>query len=190
MFFSERRTKGLNGFFTFITKIGEHISYVLALILLLFVRFRKALMIPILGLLVGILSLGLKGAFLQARPFDYFNKHGTWNQIETVEGIVLLTGPSSFPSGHTMSAFALFSFLALSLNKGRILNFGLGIVALLIGISRIYLVQHFLVDVLAGAFCGLLIGGFCYGLQALLVKPFNGVLNNRILRSKSKEMQV
>ena len=58
----------------------------------------------------------------------------------------------SFPSGHTVSAFALFAFFAfLSKNK---YGFIWLIFAVLTAFSRIYLCQHFLIDTFAGSVIG------------------------------------
>jgi membrane-associated phospholipid phosphatase len=61
----------------------------------------------------------------------------------------------SFPSGHTMAAFGFFSMLSYLSGK-RILGGVFFLVAFLIGFSRIYLLQHFGVDVLAGSILGVI----------------------------------
>lgn len=60
---------------------------------------------------------------------------------------------NSFPSGHSTSAFAVFLFLALISSRKP---FGLLflVVAILVGLSRIYLLQHFFEDVLTGSLIG------------------------------------
>jgi membrane-associated phospholipid phosphatase len=62
---------------------------------------------------------------------------------------------NSFPSGHTMAAFGLYAALAFYAKKWY-QAFGLFFLALLVGYSRIYLSQHFLVDVIFGAMLGCL----------------------------------
>lgn len=69
----------------------------------------------------------------------------------------------SFPSGHTMNAFALGSVLVPALPA---LAVPLFLVAGSIGVSRVILGLHFLSDVLVGALLGLLIGGTAYALIA------------------------
>jgi membrane-associated phospholipid phosphatase len=124
--------------------------------------------VVVAGLLVWSRAVGLAGlgAFLlssaisvlckqvvflgELRPSKYY-EHAGW-AYHAVPGVVL-AGYNSFPSGHTISAFALFSFLALvDKNKSRgWLWFGL---AALVGYSRVYLFQHFAADVFAGSLIG------------------------------------
>lgn len=68
----------------------------------------------------------------------------------------------SFPSGHTITAFAVSVPLMLHFPE---LTAALLFCALSIALSRILLGMHFLSDVLAGAFIGLLLG---YGAHALV----------------------
>jgi len=151
--------------------MGEHFLYLFALIALLFVRFRYALMIPLIGVVVTIVSFLMKGYFLHDRPTTYFRKLEQFDQVNVIDGVALLLGQSSFPSGHTMSAFALYGFLALILPKKNWLGPLMLIIALLIGISRIYLVQHFLKDIYLGAIMGTFIALLLYYLQTLI--PIN-----------------
>jgi undecaprenyl-diphosphatase len=65
----------------------------------------------------------------------------------------------SFPSGHTMTAFAVTIPLALFYAD---LTAGLLFCAFSIAVSRILLGMHFLSDVIAGAAIGALIGYFGY----------------------------
>ncbi|HXB54471.1 MAG TPA: phosphatase PAP2 family protein [Vicinamibacteria bacterium] len=65
----------------------------------------------------------------------------------------------SFPSGHTMNAFALGSVLVPALPALAVPVF---LVAGSIGVSRVILGLHFLSDVLVGALLGLFIGGTAY----------------------------
>ena len=79
--------------------------------------------------------------------------------------MVPLTGQNSFPSGHTMSGFALYTIVALLWNQkswGGLIAVSF---AVLTGISRIYLVHHFLEDVVSGAIVGVLIALIIYYFQ-------------------------
>ena len=168
LFFNERRSQFWNLFFSVATKIGEEYVYVLLLLALSLKKIRYAICIPIIAFCVSFGSYGLKDYFLNLRPKDYFLKIDEWGEIIPIPGVELLTGPTSFPSGHTMSAFALYTFIALIFNKNIASDLLLFLLAALIGISRIYLVQHFLIDVIAGTYCGILIGILTYFLQSRL----------------------
>lgn len=62
----------------------------------------------------------------------------------------------SFPSGHTATAMAL-SYV-LSYDQNLLAKFVLFIVAFLVGYSRVYIGVHFPLDVLVGAFVGIVWG--------------------------------
>ncbi|MEO0776797.1 MAG: phosphatase PAP2 family protein, partial [Bacteroidota bacterium] len=164
-FFSERRSPAGDWFFRYFTQMGEEPIYLLALLGLLFVRFRYALLVPLIGVLVTLVSYLTKQLFAHDRPSVYFSKLGELEDLQLVEGVHLLTGPTSFPSGHTMSAFAIYGFLALLAKRKRWTAPLCFLAALLVGISRIYLVQHFLKDVVLGAAIGTLLALLVYYLQ-------------------------
>ncbi|GAC1437970.1 MAG: lipid A 1-phosphatase LpxE [Sediminibacterium sp.] len=74
--------------------------------------------------------------------------------IHTVPGVIVHTA-YSFPSGHTTTAFTIFLLACLLVRWKWIIPAGL-LYALLVGYSRIYLAQHFPLDVGAGMVAGLL----------------------------------
>jgi undecaprenyl-diphosphatase len=65
---------------------------------------------------------------------------------------------SSFPSGHTMMFFSIIPIMSKNFPKTKILFWTL---AVLIGLSRIYLGVHYFSDVIAGALIGYGIGWIC-----------------------------
>jgi membrane-associated phospholipid phosphatase len=78
--------------------------------------------------------------------------------IHTVPGIEIHT-TNSFPSGHTATAFSLFLFCCFISTKKWIVPLGFTY-ALLGGYARIYVAQHFPLDVGAGilvAYCSVLL---------------------------------
>jgi len=180
LYFSENRQAYTDLFFTYVTKIGEEPTYLLLTLGCLFIRFRYVFFIPLIGLVVTLVAFLAKSFFLHPRPSIYFRELGTLDTIQTVEGVQLLGGLTSFPSGHTMSAFALFSFLAFVYPKKGFYNLLFLGIAVLVGLSRIYLVQHFLKDVYLGAIMGVLIGGGMYLLQKRWLDNKEHWLNGRI----------
>ncbi|WP_176829724.1 phosphatase PAP2 family protein [Tenacibaculum sp. MAR_2009_124] len=76
--------------------------------------------------------------------------------LHLVEGVKMALW-NSFPSGHTITAFTVFTVLSLYFAKckSQYLWFSLAIIA---GLSRVYLSQHFLIDVVVGSVIGVVIG--------------------------------
>lgn len=157
-FFANNRTPFLNDFFHISTKIGEAIGYAIFGLLFLFIRFRYTILMGVTAASVGIIAAIFKNIFQHPRPKPYF---GQLNQdisdIAVVGHPLLESQMSSFPSGHTISGFAFFTVLAL-LTKVRILKILALFLAIMVGLSRVYLVYHFLEDILLGSFFGVLIG--------------------------------
>ena len=171
LFFSDRRSWWSDHLFRFLTKFGEELAYIIALSVLLFIRYRFAIAIPLIGIVVTIISYYSKAFFAHRRPSLYFQQEGIFEQLNLIDGIILNAGLTSFPSGHTMSAFAFFSFLAFCFHKKKFFPLLFLLFALLVGISRIYLVQHFLQDVYLGAIMGVGVGIMWYYLIFLFPNP-------------------
>ncbi len=161
-YFSERRTVFGDLFFRYGTRLGEGAGFVIVALVFLFVRFRTAMYVPLLGMIVMITSNVTKKLFAHPRPWLYFQQLNMTDQLHLVEGVHINGGTNAFPSGHTMAAFALYAFLAFILPKKQGWAVVLFLVALLVGISRIYLVQHFLKDVYLGAIIGVIIAIIFY----------------------------
>jgi len=111
--------------------------------------------------LTGLVSLGLVGIFTnlgkkmlfaeRARPFNYFYYDDFHRFIYTAE----LNYHYSFPSGHSMTIFAVMSLFAVLAGK-RWAGVVFFLAALVIGFTRIYLLQHFFLDVYVGAILGVI----------------------------------
>ncbi|MFM7594970.1 MAG: phosphatase PAP2 family protein [Flavobacteriales bacterium] len=84
------------------------------------------------------------------RPFFYLKSIPSFHAIPDF----LYYEYHSFPSGHTASAFALATILSFSAKDKPIASLSLLCVACLVGFSRTYLSQHFLVDVMVGSLIG------------------------------------
>lgn len=88
----------------------------------------------------------------------------------------------SFPSGHTTVAFTLFLFLTLII-KNKKWGLLFGVLACLIAYSRVYLSQHYFIDILAGSIIGLVITSISFYLFDKI--NFGKWANKRILTKKS-----
>lgn len=151
------RSPALDAFFRLATRLGEEWAYVGMVVVLLFFRYKAILGLPLLGATVTVVAGAAKSWFAHDRPFPFFNKLGLWEQLRPVDGVDLLEGATSFPSGHTMSAFALYTFAALNLPRKNWVSLSLLAIAVATGLSRMYLLQHFLKDVIAGALIGVVL---------------------------------
>jgi membrane-associated phospholipid phosphatase len=67
----------------------------------------------------------------------------------------------SFPSGHSTAAFSVCIFLALISNNKK-WGYFYGVLAILISFSRVYLSQHYFIDILVGSILGTTITFFIY----------------------------
>lgn len=159
LYFNPLREEPFNSIFRFCTLLGEPFAYIVAGIAMLFWRYRFALLILVAGLLTLASSYYLKDHIGTPRPLTWFNQGGIRDLLIVVPDVELASGNTSFPSGHTMAAFTLYSLLAgIVMEKQPRLGLLFAVLALLVGISRIFLAQHFLADVLGGATVGLLLG--------------------------------
>ena len=83
-----------------------------------------------------------------------------------------------------MSAFALFTYLALCLPRKAGTALIVLLLAVEVGISRIYLVQHFLKDIFLGAILGVLVGALFYYWQMRLSSERFPWLDRSLLRRR------
>lgn len=94
----------------------------------------------------------------EPRPAEYFA--GMMQHLHTVPGVVL-SHWNSFPSGHTTSAFAVFGLLAFW-SRSPVLKIAFLTVACIVGYSRMYLLQHFMIDVYVGSLLGTFTAAMVY----------------------------
>lgn len=141
-------------FFKYITHLGDGVFCVGVGVGLLFRARKKGYLVIGAYAISGILAQLIKnfGFPKEPRPVEYFA--GMMQSLHTVPGVEL-SHWNSFPSGHTTSAFALFALLALWTSKPW-LKVGCLVMACIIGFSRMYLLQHFMVDVYVGSLLGTL----------------------------------
>lgn len=144
-----------DAFFIAISSLGDFGGIILIIIAIILLLIRSSRLIGLtmlfsMGIGAIITNLGLKPIFNTHRPCDIY-------QIDNL----LQTCPNdpSFPSGHTTAAFA---FATAVFVYNRTYGILLYILATLIGISRLYLFEHFPIDVLVGAIIGIFSGYMGY----------------------------
>lgn len=141
-------------FFFGVTQIGDGLFVVVLCLVMAFWSARNAFVVLVSYLFSSLISRILKDlVFVEYyRPNKYFGDLGiTFNHLESLE----LYSFHSFPSGHTITAFAVFGILAFMFpSNTKQMVFAL--IAILVAISRVYLAQHFVRDVMVGAVLGFL----------------------------------
>jgi hypothetical protein len=81
-----------------------------------------------------------------------------------------LTNSQSFPSGHTMGAFAFAAVMSREYHDKKLVVFGSYGLAAAVGFARVGSLNHFPTDVLAGAVMGELIGRYVVNHHAQLAE--------------------
>ena len=127
----------------------------------------------------GIIAQVLKYYIIEPRPAIFLKDSSYKYFIDDVT----LHNLHAFPSGHTASAFALAAVVSFALkNKNYSILLLSG--AFLVGYSRIYLAQHFMDDVLAGAVIGVVSAIICY---LFFYSYFKRIDNKHQLINKASE---
>ena len=143
-FLVNNRNEVLNNFFKIITQFGSALVLIIITILcVIFIRDKKyKILIPANLVTIAIINIVLKNFFLRPRP----------DELRLIEE----TG-YSFPSGHAMASTAFYGLLIYIVHEkveNKILRnticIMLGLLILLISISRIYVGVHYTSDVIAG----------------------------------------
>ena len=162
----------LDVFFINYTFLGDGLFAVLCIIVYYFYFKQKQQGVAMLisFIIIAIIVQAAKNLFNSPRPRLFFSP-GQYTHF--IEGVSLANN-SSFPSGHTACAFAIATVMVLMANN-KITQLALLTAALLVGYSRIYLGQHFLLDVIVGAVIGTASGitGFYMAINMKPVKIFN-----------------
>lgn len=141
--------KFLDAFFFLATNMGDGFFFLLALFVLVILSVRYGIYGFVAYISSGLAAQILKRLTDMPRPKGYFAGEVPFHIVTGVT----IHSYNSFPSGHTASAFALFMLLAiLSGNKKLgLLFFSL---AFVVAISRVYLAEHFFIDVYVGSLLG------------------------------------
>ncbi|UCE93817.1 MAG: phosphatase PAP2 family protein [Flavobacteriaceae bacterium] len=138
-------------FFKYVTHLGDGVVFALLIVFLAFFRIRWSLYLLFASLFTLLFVFITKQIIFNGmpRPTKYFENEEV---LHLVAGVKMHSW-NTFPSGHTITAFAIFVILML-ISKKEYLKYIFIITAILAGFSRVYLSQHFLGDVLSGALIG------------------------------------
>lgn len=141
-------------FFKYFTNIGDGLFAIIFSILFLFWKYGHAIITFITYLISSLVVQLIKNWVYPSaiRPKAFFMNHASLHLVKGVEVYMY----QSFPSGHTATAFAFFLTLSLLIKNNKY-QWPCFFCALLVGYSRMYLSQHFLIDVLAGSFISVIL---------------------------------
>ena len=154
------------------TMLGNGWFFALVIVIALYIKFRYALLLAVTFALSGLLTQLFKRVIFpdHERPVAFLHDKYYLHLVSGVD----INFQNSLVSGHTASAFACFgmlAFIARNKHRGPLLCF----IAILVGFSRVYLMQHFFEDVFYGSMVGVLSSFFVYYF----------IQKNQTLRSKS-----
>ena len=157
----------LDQFFASVTNLGNGLILIPFFIILSLKRFYLSLALVVNGMVQGIIVSIFKQVLFPGakRPIHYLDI----DSVHLVSGVDIHSS-MSFPSGHTVTIFGLCIFLSLCY-KNKMLSFFLVCLATLVGISRVYLLQHFFLDITVGAVVGTSVGVLVFHFFENMNKP-------------------
>ncbi len=140
----------LDAFFKFVSFLGNKgaVWIIASVVMCIFPKTRKIGICSAISLLLCLVlgNMILKPLIGRIRPYEF----------DTGLNIIIpILKDASFPSGHTMAAFAFASSVGLGFKKYGIFLYAF---AVLMGFSRIYLCVHYPTDVFFGALFGVAFG--------------------------------
>jgi membrane-associated phospholipid phosphatase len=174
LFFDRHHTPLRDSVFAFLTLLAEWVALTAIGIALLFIRLKYLFVYLIDLLVVALVIFFLKFRVFpdRVRPALFMSHY----KLHFVQNVPILT-ENSFPSGHTAVAFSVAFLLAIFMRRTWASMLLLGL-AFLVGISRMYLMEHFWIDVYFGSLIGILITLLVYiGLQKPMIHSESRFLN-------------
>ncbi|MBL7900728.1 MAG: phosphatase PAP2 family protein [Bacteroidia bacterium] len=151
----------VNGFFYYITYLGDGFMAILILLIISVMNLRKGLYTALSFLLASLFS-----QFLKRYVFEDIDRPWMIFQNKQELGLRLVEGVdnhihNSFPSGHATQAFAIFICLAFT-SRNKLLKLFFFFIASLTAFSRVYISQHWLNDIVAGSLIGMIFSTALY----------------------------
>ena len=142
------------------THVGDGIFFSIVIFAFIFKSIRTSILL-LLSFLIssGVAQFLKKIIFTDAmRPMHYFQYNENFHRIENFT----YHFNNSFPSGHATSCFALFTILALTYSKNKLIQVACLVAAILFSFTRVYLSQHFFQDILAGSVIGTFVAQYVF----------------------------
>lgn len=146
----------LDSIFYFITYLGDGVFAALFIVFLFLLRLNLGFVSLFSILIPGLITQVLKRFYFPSIPrpsvvFNNFIESNNWHLVDGVD----LHSYFSFPSGHTTTVFSICC-LSILIIKNKVYHVPILILGVLTGFSRLYLSQHFLIDVFVGGIIGCL----------------------------------
>jgi membrane-associated phospholipid phosphatase len=159
LFINRCTTSDLRVIFNYITKLAEGFILLFLVIYFLFTNLKNLVIFAASWIATTVSVQFLKKIVFNhsLRPAGFFENHPAFQKFDEIT----YHYHHSFPSGHSADVFCCLTLLALTM-KSKNLGFVLFAMASLVAFSRVYLSQHFLQDVLAGATLGVVISSIMY----------------------------
>ena len=157
-------------------------------IMIPFKKTRRFGMAVLFAVLIGTLltNLVMKPLFDRPRPYIYYADNPVFMAWHEFAG-GHLESEKSFPSGHTTAAFELGVAIFLVM-KNKKIAWIFPVFSALVGLSRIYLMVHYVTDVIGGVFVGTFAGIMGYLImKAILEKTKNTKFADFDLANKFKK---
>lgn len=135
---------------------GGLIWIIISIVLLLSRKYRKIGIMAVASLLLSALigEVALKHLINRPRPFI---------EISYLQLLVDKPSSPSFPSSHTVIAFAVVGIIARTISN-KLITISAILLACLIAVSRVYLTVHYPTDVVGGIVIGLISSTIIYRL--------------------------
>lgn len=149
-----------DSFFKNLTYLGDGVMVAILGVVFLLISKRGFLLVVLSGMLSGFVTQFLKKVVFGSmpRPSLYFEELQI--PLYIIDGVNMHSN-FSFPSGHSTAAFAMATSLML-FQKSNKFDLLFILSAILVAYSRVYLSQHFLVDIAVGSLIGVSVSTLVY----------------------------
>ena len=147
-------------FFKYVTYLGDGMMIAILGVVFLFISNRGFLLIVLSGMLSGFITQFFKKVVFgsMVRPSLYFEELQI--PLYVIDGVNMHSN-FSFPSGHSTAVFAMATCIML-FQKNNKFDLLIVLSAVLVAYSRVYLSQHFLIDITVGSLIGVSISILVY----------------------------